>query len=72
VESLLSLIKGFKKTKCNVERISIKLSSPERSRTIKTVREKDARVTNERKPREKKNIKDRLIRPCKFKINKLL
>jgi hypothetical protein len=72
VESLLRLIKGCKKTKYSVARISNKLRSPERIKTIKTVREKDARVTKEIKPREKKYISDRLIRLCRFNINKLL
>jgi len=72
VESRFRLIKGWRNISCNVVRISIKLISPERRRTRKTVLEKEARVTNERKPKEKKYKRDRLIRLCKFKMNKLL
>jgi len=71
VENLLRLIKGLKNIKYRRVRTNIKLMSPERRRIMNTVREKDARVTNEIKPKRKEYTIDTLIRLCKFKINKL-
>jgi hypothetical protein len=57
--------------RCKSVRVSIKLNSPKSIKERNTVLEKDARVTNDKNPKLKKYTSERLIKLCKFNMNKL-